>query len=205
MHLDAAPSGPTALVVRARGEVPVSAVQGGPVLSLLSNRTRVGAPRVLLVVADAGEWLQVLLPLRPNGSVGWVRRADVDLVTVSLRLEIDRAAHRLRVFDNDALVMDEPVAVGRAATPTPTGQFFVTELLRPPNQRGAYGPYAFTLSGFSTVYQRFGSGDGAVGLHGTNEPRSIGADVTHGCVRAPNDVIVRLATMLPLGTPVFIR
>jgi lipoprotein-anchoring transpeptidase ErfK/SrfK len=95
--------------------------------------------------------------------------------------------------------------VGRAATPTPAGQFYVTELLRPPNARGAYGPYAFTLSAYSNVYQRFGSGDGAVGLHGTNEPRSLGADASHGCVRVSNDVIQRLAATLPLGTPVVIR
>lgn len=174
-------------------------------ITSLSNVTSVGAPRVLLVIAQDGDWLQVLLPLRPNGSLGWIRRADVDVTTIHQRIEVDRAAHRMHVFDGDALVMDEPVAVGRAATPTPVGQFFVAELLRPPNAGGAYGPYAFTLSAYSNVYQRFGSGDGAVGLHGTNEPRSVGTDASHGCLRVSNDAIRRLAMMLPLGTPVVIR
>ncbi len=160
---------------------------------------------MLLVVAQDQDWLQVLLPLRPNGSLGWIRRSDVDLTTITQRIEIDRGAHRLHVFNADELVMDEPIAVGRPTTPTPSGQFFITELLRPPNAAGAYGPYAFTLSGYSNVFQRFGSGDGAVGLHGTNEPRSVGTDASHGCVRVSNDVIRQLAMTLPLGTPVLIR
>lgn len=41
-----------------------------------------------------------------------------------------------------------------------------------------------------------------VGIHGTNDPASIGKDVSHGCIRVPNDVVVRMATLLPLGTPV---
>jgi lipoprotein-anchoring transpeptidase ErfK/SrfK len=204
-RFDATLSGPTYEVARARFAVGVFVAPDGSPATVLSPLTKLGAPRVLLVVADEDDWLQVLLPLRPNGSVGWVRRVEVDLSTVTLRVEIDRATHRLRLFDGAAVVMDEPVAVGRAATPTPAGQFYVTELLRPPNARGAYGPYAFTLSAYSNVYQRFGSGDGAVGLHGTNEPRSLGADASHGCVRVSNDVIQRLAATLPLGTPVVIR
>ena len=199
-------AGPSYAVAHARGPVmPVSAFLGGPAIAGLSNPTKVGAPRVVLVVAETDEWLQVLLPLRPNNSLGWVQRRDVDLSVVSLRVEIDRAAHRLRVFDGDVVVIDEPVAVGRPNTPTPAGQFFTTELLRPPNAGGAYGPYAFTLSAYSTVYQRFGSGDGAVGLHGTNEPRLLGSDASHGCIRIGNDAVSRLAALLPLGTPVVIR
>jgi hypothetical protein len=171
----------------------------------LSNPTSSGAPRVVVVVLDAGEWLQVLLPMRPNSSVGWVRRSDVEMSTVHFRAEIDRAAHRVRVFDGDALVADEPVAVGTSRTPTPSGQFFIVELLQPTNPGGAYGPYAFTLSAYSEVYQTFGSGDGAVGMHGTNDSSSIGNDASHGCIRLHNPAIERLAMMLPLGTPVFIR
>jgi lipoprotein-anchoring transpeptidase ErfK/SrfK len=143
--------------------------------------------------------------MRPNSSVGWVRRADVEVSSVHYRVEVDRAARRIRVFDLDALVLDEPAAVGKPSTPTPAGQFFAVELLQPTNPYGAYGPYAFTLSAYSDVYQTFGSGDGAVGLHGTNESSSIGHDASHGCVRLHNDTIQRLAGMLPLGTPVYIR
>lgn len=198
--------GPSFTVAHARGaELLVSAAVGEPAIAALSNPTKVGAPRVALVVAEAGDWLQVLLPLRPNNSVGWVQRRDVDIASTALRVEIDRGERRLRVFDGDAMVMDETVAVGRSNTPTPTGQFFTTELLRPPNPAGAYGPFALTLSGYSTVFQRFGSGDGEIGVHGTNEPQLLGTEASLGCVRLSNEAMTRLAAMLPLGTPVAIR
>jgi lipoprotein-anchoring transpeptidase ErfK/SrfK len=75
----------------------------------------------------------------------------------------------------------------------------------PPTANGPYGPYAYGLSGFSNVLTSFGSGDGVIGIHGTNEPWLIGKDVSHGCIRMRNDDIERLAQFLPLGTPVEIR
>lgn len=46
-------------------------------------------------------------------------------------------------------------------------------------------------------------GDG-YGIHGTNNPSSIGQSVSHGCVRMRNEDIERLFEMVPVGTPVFI-
>ena len=50
----------------------------------------------------------------------------------------------------------------------------------------------------------FAGGDGQVGIHGTDDPGSIGNPVSNGCVRVPNDVAVQLAELLPLGTPVVV-
>jgi lipoprotein-anchoring transpeptidase ErfK/SrfK len=96
------------------------------------------------------------------------------------------------------------IGVGRSLSPTPTGRYFVTELLRPPDPHGFYGPYAFGLSAYSPVYTSFAGGDGQVGIHGTSAPASIGHDVSHGCIRVANAVVARLARRLPLGTPVTI-
>ena len=46
-------------------------------------------------------------------------------------------------------------------------------------------------------------GDG-YGLHGTNQPQTIGQAVSHGCVRLRNEDIETLYRMVPLGTPVYI-
>jgi lipoprotein-anchoring transpeptidase ErfK/SrfK len=97
-----------------------------------------------------------------------------------------------------------PIGVGRAVTPTPTGRYYLTDLLRPPDPRGFYGPYAFGTSAHSRVLTSFAGGDGQVGLHGTNLPGALGHDVSHGCIRVTNDVITRLARTLPLGTPIVI-
>jgi lipoprotein-anchoring transpeptidase ErfK/SrfK len=45
---------------------------------------------------------------------------------------------------------------------------------------------------------------GELGIHGTNDPSSIGKAATHGCIRLTNDAITELYTLVPLGTPVYI-
>lgn len=198
-------NGPFTVAQASRDGLPVSMRPDEEPAIHLGNPTANGSPRVVLVVAEQGEWLQVLLPIRPNSSLGWVRKADVSQSVHGYHVVVEQGAHRIRVYDNGKLITDEPVAVGKGSTPTPTGQFFIADLMRPSNPNGAYGPYAFGLSAYSDVYQRFGNGDGVVGIHGTNEPSSIGRDATHGCIRVHNDTITYLAGILPLGTPVAIR
>ena len=84
----------------------------------------------------------------------------------------------------------------------PTGTYIIVELLKQSDPRGPYGPYAFGLSAFSQVLYSFGGGPGAIGLHGTDEPGKLGTDVSHGCIRVSKSV--RVAGVIPLGTPVII-
>jgi lipoprotein-anchoring transpeptidase ErfK/SrfK len=170
----------------------------------LDNPNENGAPLVFLVEEARGEWLEVLLPVRPNGSTGWIRTADVEVVTDPYRVEIALAAHTLSVYDGDRLIAQHPVGVGTAATPTPGGKYYIKELLRPRSPDGPYGAYAYGLSGFSNVLEEFGGGDGVIGIHGTNDPSTVGTDVSHGCIRLTNDAITDLVGFLPLGTPVHI-
>lgn len=164
-----------------------------------------GAPRVFLATAKMPGWWQVLLPVQPNGTTGWVKADQVTATTTPLRVEVYRAAHRLRLYDGENVVMDEPVGIGTTDTPTPGGRFFLMELLKPSSPNGPYGPYAFGLSGFSTSLDSFDGNKPVIGIHGTNQPQLIGQDVSHGCIRLSNAAITRLAQTLPLGTPVEIN
>lgn len=170
--------------------------------SSLSNPNENGAPRVFLVQAKMPGWWQVLLPVEPNGSSGWVKAEQVTASQTPYRIVVARGAHKLRLYSNDKMIAEERVAIGTTDTPTPGGRFFLMELLKPSNPGGPYGPYAFGLSGFSTSLDSFGGRDPVIGIHGTNEPGSIGRDVSHGCIRLSNDAITRLAQTVPLGTPV---
>jgi lipoprotein-anchoring transpeptidase ErfK/SrfK len=170
----------------------------------LDNPNENGAPLVFLVKERQGDWLNVYLPVRPNGSTGWVRAADVTVASNPYSIDIALAAHRLVVHNGDKVVLDEPIGVGTAETPTPGGVYYIKELLQPPDPDGPYGPYAYGLSGFSNVLDEFGGGDGVIGIHGTNEPEAIGTDVSHGCIRMRNEAILELVPVLPLGTPVHI-
>jgi len=121
------------------------------------------------------------------------------------RVVVRLRSHRLQLWKKRKLVASYPVAVGTRNTPTPRGLFYVVELLKPRTPHGSYGPYSFGLSAHSNVLKRFAGGDGRVGLHGTNQPGLIGSNVSHGCIRLKNRPVRRLARILPLGTPVYIR
>jgi lipoprotein-anchoring transpeptidase ErfK/SrfK len=196
----------TSLVAQAKpASVPIyaAAADGEPVASL-DNPNENGAPLVFLVKERQNDWLNVYLPVRPNGSTGWVRAADVTVVSNRYRIDIALGQHRLVVRDGVEVVLDEPIGVGTSQTPTPGGVYYIKELLQPPNPNGPYGPYAYGLSGFSNVLDEFKGGDGVIGIHGTNEPEAIGTDVSHGCIRIRNEAILQLVPILPLGTPVHI-
>jgi lipoprotein-anchoring transpeptidase ErfK/SrfK len=163
-------------------------------------------PLVFVVTIRGTERLEVLLPIRPNGSTGWVDRADVDLFDNNFRVEVDLGTKRLRVHDTGEVVFETTIGVGRDATPTPGGRFYLKELLRPPDPDSIYGAYAYGLSGFSNTLESFAGGDGVIGIHGTNDPASIGGTVSAGCIRVTNNDITHLVETLrlPLGTPVTI-
>ena len=204
---DAAPSSEPRgrLTARTPADLPIYAQRGdaAPVLTLPAT-TEFGTTRVVLVTKRAGAWLQVALPERPNGSTGWVRASDVELRRVADRLDIDLASRTLTWMRGRDVVLTTSIATGAVETPTPTGRFYVTDLLDTPDG-GGYGPFAIGVSAHSDTLSEFGGGDGQIGVHGTSDPSSIGQAVSHGCVRVPNDVITRLATSLPLGTPVRVR
>ena len=167
-----------------------------------------GAPLVFLVTEQRPGWVQVLLPVRPNGSTGWIRTQDVRLATHDFRIVVELGAHRITAYQGTEVLLSEPIGVGTSDAPTPGGLYYTKELFEPLDsagriyRNGPYGPYAYGLSGFSEVLFDFGGGDGQFGIHGTNDPSGLGRDVSHGCIRMSNAGITVLAQTLPLGVPV---
>jgi lipoprotein-anchoring transpeptidase ErfK/SrfK len=185
-------------------EVAVFAEPGGagsPV-HVLANPTVMGGPLVFLVDDEQGEWLEVLLPVRPNGSTGWIRASDVSLSSHTFHIDVSLSTLTITAFEGDEVILQEPIGIGTEDTPTPGGRYYLKELLQPSNPNGAYGPFAYGLSGFSDQLTSFAGGDGVIGLHGTNNPSSIGQRVSHGCIRMSNEGISFLAGILPLGVPI---
>jgi lipoprotein-anchoring transpeptidase ErfK/SrfK len=172
---------------------------------LINGDPSAAVPLVFLVTdtPDAAcDWVEVMLPVRPNGSTGFVRRSEVTLTPNPFRIEVHLEQYRLVVFQDDQPILDTKIGRATDATPTPPGLYYVTELVKTPNPGGAYGPYAYGLSGFSEVLETFNGGPGQLAIHGTNQPQLIGQKVSHGCIRIHNDEITRLAGILPLGVPV---
>jgi lipoprotein-anchoring transpeptidase ErfK/SrfK len=149
-------------------------------------------------------WVRVQVPVRPNGSEGWVRAEDVTLSEIDTLVEVSVSGRTLRAHRDGQVVIESPVVVGEADTPTPTGRFFLTdEVAKPPT--GAYGPWILAVSAFSQTMDTFADGAPLIAIHGTKYPALMGSAASNGCVRVPNDVIVALRDLLPLGTPVDIR
>ena len=100
-----------------------------------------------------------------------------------------------------------PTARSAGSLPTtfnPLGRYYTTELLRPATPHSVYGSFAYGLSGFSDVFTEFAGGPGQLGIHGTNDPETLGSNVSSGCIRLHNDDISYLveSIRLPLGVPV---
>ena len=207
-EVTAAPVPVPALVARATGALPVFDAPDGDIVRTLPATTGFGS-RTVALVTEAGDaaadgWFEVLLPGRPNGATGWVSVDDVELREVALEVRVDLDARTVAVLDRGEQLLTTSTAIGDPDHPTPTGRFYVVDKLETPDPGGAYGPFAIGLSARSDVLTEFGGGDGQIGIHGTNAPDSIGRAVSHGCLRIDNDVITRLADLLPLGTPVTI-
>ena len=174
-------------------------------IDVFSNPTDYGGPLVFQAVGQPEDgWIEVLLPVRPNGTTGWIEVDDVDLTINPYRIEIDASAYELTIYRDDEVSLSTTIAIGNGDTPTPLGNFYLIELLRPTNQNGPYGSFAYGLSGYSETLDSFNGGNGVIGIHGTNQPELLGQDVSHGCIRVANPTIEEMVEFLPLGTPVHI-
>ncbi len=162
-----------------------------------------GVPQTFLVKSQRADgWVEVLLPVRPNGSTGWVQAADVSLTQNPYRIAVSLGAHTITVTNGHDVIYTGPVAVGAPDTPTPTGNYYLYVLLQAPDPSGPYGPYAYGLSSHSDALETFAGGDAEIGIHGNNDASALGQNVSHGCIRMDNAGITDLAGKLPLGTPV---
>lgn len=201
-----APAPVTWTAAKAKGRADVFRAPGdAEPFRVLAEQTILGTPTVVLVLGGSEAWVEVLLPGRPNGETGWVRTMDVERYEVRRQAIVDLGARTIQVLDGEDVIFEAAVGIGSPSSPTPAGTFFITDAVRITSPGGPWGPYAFGLSARSDTVTEFNGGDGIIGIHGTNRPNSIGEAQSLGCVRLPNDVMLELAEMLAVGSPVTIR
>ena len=197
-----------AAVVRSRATV--LRRPGGPALARFGRLNVNGVPTVFAVLGVRVDracdplLYRVQVPMRPNGVTGWVSAREVALASVRVRIEVDLSDRRLSLFRSGREVLHATVAIGSAATPTPTGRYYVNQRLVPEDKSGPFGPGAVGISAFSDVLTGWTQG-GPIAIHGTNAPWSIGRAVSNGCIRLPNPVLRRVFGAALAGTPVIIR
>lgn len=107
------------------------------------------------------------------------------------RIVIDLSDRKLYLLDGNMVTRSFPVGIGRMVTRTPTGEFTIIN-----KQSNPGGPFGVLWMGLSKPHY---------GIHGTNNPASIGREVSHGCIRMYNEDVLQLSALVPVGTRVTIR
>ncbi len=105
-------------------------------------------------------------------------------------ITVNTQAHTLTLYKDGKAFRTYPVAVGKPTTPTPKGSFHIVNKAVNPG-----GPFGVRWMGISAP-------GGGYGIHGTNNPGSIGKSISHGCVRMFNQDVTELYNLVPVGTAV---
>ncbi|MCL5058909.1 MAG: L,D-transpeptidase family protein [Actinobacteria bacterium] len=118
--------------------------------------------------------------------------AETRMPEAGTNLVILRSARKLQHYLGSALKNTYPVAVGKPSTPTPLGNYkVVNKILNPGDILG-------------TRWMGLDVPGGNYGIHGTNNPSSIGKFISHGCIRMQNYNVEELFPQVNIGTPVTI-
>lgn len=165
----------------------------------LPGQNTIAQPAAFLVTQQQPGWFQVVLPVKPNGSLGWVQAGAVQTATTDDYLLVSVSRFALYHYANGQLVQSFRVAVGRPSTPTPLGLFYIwgSQAVN----SAPYAPGIFALSGF-TVQPVPGFLGARVGLHGWTDASVMGQQVSNGCVRVATAEMNQILTRFILGTPV---
>jgi lipoprotein-anchoring transpeptidase ErfK/SrfK len=198
----------------AAGQLTVNAVvarrrptlHSGKVKKLTYFRTDYRVQEILAVgsrtAPNGATWYRISLPMRPNGTYGWIPASDVELKPTISQIVVNVGRRTIDVYKRGKHVIHAKVAVGAPGMETPLGHYYVAATFVPYNDP-FLGVYALETSAYSKLTEW--PGGGVVGIHGTNEPWLLGKAVSHGCIRVSNATASKLKHDAPLGTPILIK
>ena len=182
------------------------ATPAGRRITKVKAKTEFGTPTVLAALAEKGRWLRVLATHLPNSRTAWIPESAVGTIVASpWRLTADLSRRTVTVFRSGRVVRRFPVAIGKPATPTPTGRFAVTDKLDFIGGSSAYGCCALALTGHQTHIEPGWRGGDRLAIHGTRQAGTIGAAASFGCLRARDEDVRWIVHRVYLGSIVEIR
>jgi lipoprotein-anchoring transpeptidase ErfK/SrfK len=180
------------------------AINPGKNLSQLRVGDRVRVPNVAPFQIET---------LRQNG---YLIPANPALIQRQRRVEVNLRARMLEVFEGRQLIAAFPITPGSSSIPAPRGNWKIVVMASMPYFRhdekmlnegvrsenfhhlppGPNSPVGVMWMGLNRR---------GIGLHGTNNPETIGRAASHGCIRLANWDAVKLSRLVSVGTPVIIR
>ena len=150
---------------------------------------------------DGKPWYKISVPMRPNGTMGWIPARSVKLAATAGQIVVHRNSRTIDLYWHNKLMLQAKVAVGATGMETPPGRYYVAARFVP-YQEPFLGVFAVETSAYSKLSEW--PGGGVVGIHGTDQPQLLGQAVSHGCVRVANTTAAALVKLAPLGTPILI-
>ena len=151
--------------------------------------------------ANGRPWYKISIPMRPNGTMGWIPAGTVTLSPTVSEIRVHRVTRTIDLYWHGKHVWHGRVAIGAPGMPTPLGHYYVAARFVP-YQDPFLGVFAVETSGYSALTEW--PGGGWFGIHGTDEPQLLGQAVSHGCIRVANTTALQLRKYAPLGTPIVI-
>ncbi|HBM80516.1 MAG TPA: hypothetical protein DD426_06735 [Clostridiaceae bacterium] len=106
---------------------------------------------------------------------------------------VNTSLRKLSLYKNGKLIKSYSIAVGKPSTPTPKGTFTIVNKALNPG-----GPFGARWMGLNAA-------GGDYGIHGTNNPASIGRAVSNGCIRLQNRDVIEIYNLILIGTVVKIN
>jgi lipoprotein-anchoring transpeptidase ErfK/SrfK len=152
--------------------------------------------------SDGEIWYRISIPMRPNGTYGWIPAKTVSLKPTHSQIVINLHRRTIDLYRFGKRKWHGPVAIGAPGRETPVGHYFVATRFVP-----YHDPFLGVFAEETSAYSKLTEwpGGGVVGIHGTSLPQLLGKAVSHGCVRVSNTTARRLRTLAPLGTPIWIK
>ena len=154
------------------------------------------------IATNGTPWYRISVPMRPNGTYGWIPAADVALTPTVAQIVVHVGRRTIDVYRKGKHAWHGKVAVGARGMETPLGHYYVAATFAPYKD-----PFLGVWALETTAYSKLTDwpGGGVVGIHGTSEPWLLGKAVSHGCVRVSNTTAAHLKHLTPVGTPIWIK
>ena len=131
-------------------------------------------------------------------------------------VKVDVKTNMLGVFEGDKIIAAYPVTIGSTQTATPIGEWKVRGVAKLPTFR--YDERMLKRGERSKNFHILPPGPNSpvgvvwialnkrgIGIHGTEDPNTIGQAVSHGCIRLANWDVIRLAAKVKTGVPVSVH
>ena len=149
---------------------------------------------------ERAKWLAVVLCMAIGDAVAQSR----GMHTTTREIVVSLPDRKLALIEDGRVVKVYPVAVGGERTPSPDGEFEIVNRVYKPTYyhkgkvipAGPENPVGTRWIGLSEAHY---------GIHGTNEPRSIGKAASHGCIRMARRDLEELFSQVRIGDTVVIR